>query len=72
MSWADIVKQFAQPVDPITKPVVPSTHKQCKGCDRLLPREQFYAKGQGGVSSRCKPCYIEYQNRKKEKRNENI
>lgn len=67
MAWAQVLENFQRVVTPLSVTTC-KTHKRCLGCERLLPVSNFYSKSDGQrLVSRCKPCYIAHQKRKKRK-----
>lgn len=64
MTWSQIVKEFQKPLSPLGTDIRERTHKQCLGCQKMLPLSNFYVRGESGrLVSRCKPCYKAQQKR---------
>lgn len=60
--WGQMVNAFEVKITPIVEPVpLPATHKRCKDCEKIKPLAEFYDRGDGRRTARCKPCYIEHQ-----------
>jgi hypothetical protein len=65
MTWMQIVENFQKPLTSVCMPVS-RTHKRCLGCEKMLPFSSYYVKGESGhLVSRCKPCYMARQKKRK-------
>ena len=54
-------KRYARKTEPMFKS---STHKQCRICREILPKEDFPVRSNGSLETCCKPCQHAY-NRKR-------
>lgn len=64
MSWAQIVGQIQNEsaIHKLTKPkATRDGMKICTACNVEQPLDNFYVKFKHKHTSRCKPCYIQYQ-----------
>lgn len=64
MTWSQIVEGFQKPIRTLSAEVRERTHKRCLGCEKMLPLDNFYVRGDSGkLVGRCKPCYKAQQKR---------
>lgn len=62
MTWSQIVAGFQKPITPLSEEAKERTHKRCLGCEKMLPLDNFYTRGEKNrLVGRCKPCYKEQQ-----------
>lgn len=70
MIWDRIVAEFSNPPQIKELQKVPDpTHKTCCDCAETKPLTEFYPRKIGAkYTSRCKPCYMAYNKKLKEKK----